>query len=104
MAERQVFELLAHSLHAHAACKRRVNVERFLRDAGALPLRDKMERAHIVQPVGELDEQHANVLRHSEQEFAEVLCLLGPLRDKIEFLKLGQTFNEIADFRAKELV
>ena len=32
-----------------------------------------MERAHVVQPVGELDQQHADVVRHGEQELAQIL-------------------------------
>ena len=36
-------------------------------------LGDVMERAHVVQPVGELDQQHADVVRHREQELAQIL-------------------------------
>ena len=40
-AERQILELLAHLLHAHAAGKRRIDVERLLRGhAGALRAAD----------------------------------------------------------------
>ena len=37
-----------------------------------------MQRAHIVQPVGKLHQQHANIIRHREQKLAEIFCLLGP--------------------------
>ena len=32
-----------------------------------------VERAHVVQPVGELDQQDADVVGHGEQELAEIL-------------------------------
>ena len=44
----------------------------------------KCERAHVVQPVGELDQQHAHVVGDREQELAEILALRGPLRDEVE--------------------
>jgi hypothetical protein len=32
-----------------------------------------VERAHVVQPVGELHQQHADVVGHGEQELAQIL-------------------------------
>ena len=84
MAEGQILELVAHPLHAHAAGERRINIERFLRDPRALVRRHEMQRAHIVQPVGELDQQHAHVFGDGEQKFAEILRLRGAFGDKIE--------------------
>ncbi len=37
--------------------------------------RHVVERAHVVQPVGELDEQHPDVGGDGEQELAEVFGL-----------------------------
>ena len=84
MAEGEVLELLAHLLHAHAAGERRVDVEGLLGDALALVGRHEAERAHVVQSVGELDQQHAHVVGDREQELAEVLGLRGALRDEVE--------------------
>ena len=84
MAEGEVLELVAHLLDAHAAGERRVDVERLLGDALALVGRHEAERAHVVQPVGELDQQHAHVGGDREQELAEVLALRGALRDEVE--------------------
>ena len=56
MAEGEVLELVAHLLDAHAAGERRVDVEGLLGDALALVGRHEAERAHVVQPVGELDQ------------------------------------------------
>ena len=84
LAERQVFKLFAHPLHAHAAGERRVDVERLLGDAAARLGRLIIQRAHIVQPVGELDEQNPNVVGDCQQELAQVFGLLGLLGDEFE--------------------
>ena len=52
-----------------------------------------------MQPVGELDQQHAHVVGDGEQELAEVLALRRALRDEVEALDLGQAVDEGADLR-----
>ena len=55
--EGQVFQLLAHILHADAAGERRIDVDRLLGDAPALlGFVDETQGAHIVQAVGQLDQ------------------------------------------------
>ena len=65
---------LAHIfIHPHPLRERGVDIHRLARDALALVrILNEMERAHIVQPVAQFDEQHADVLAHREQEFPEV--------------------------------
>ena len=63
-----------------------------------------LERAHVVQPVGELDQQHANVAGDGDQQLAEVLGLLGLLGDEVELLDLGQAVDQRADLLAEHLV
>ncbi len=92
-AESKVFELIAHALHAHAAGKRTIDVERVLGDADALVLWHELKGAHIVQAVGELDQQHARVVGDGEQELAEILRLFGVLGDEIEPAELGQAVD-----------
>jgi hypothetical protein len=58
-----------------------------------------MQRAHVVQAVGELDEQHAHVGRDGEEEFSEILALGGAFRDEVEALDLGEAVDEFADLR-----
>jgi urocanate hydratase len=52
-----------------------VAVGRDSRDAAPVRRRHRVQRAHVVQPVGELDEDDADVLRHREQHLAETLGL-----------------------------
>ncbi len=76
-AEREFLEFLAHFLHAHAPRKRRIDVERLLGDALARRRRHEFQRAHVVQAVGQLDQQHADVVRNREQQLAQVFGLFG---------------------------
>ncbi len=93
LAERQIFELLAHFVHAHAAGERRIDVEGLLGDTAARCRRHVIEGAHVVQPVGELDQQHAHVVGNGEQQLAQVLGLLGLLGDQLELFELGQALH-----------
>ena len=104
VAEGELLQLLAHALHAHAAGQRRIDVHRLLGDAQALVFRHMVERAHVVQAVGELDQQHAHVFGDRQQQLAQVLRLLGLLGDEVELLELGQALDQLADFRAEQLV
>ena len=103
-AEGEVFEFLAHLLHAHAAGKRRVDFERLVGGAPARLGRPVRQRAHVVQPVGELDQQHANVVGDREEELAQILGLLGLLGDEFEALQLGQAFDQKPDLVAEQPV
>ena len=103
-AERQVFEFLAHLLHAHAAGERRIDVERLLGDAAARRRRHELQRAHVVQAVGELDQQHADVVGDRQQQLAQVLGLLGLARHQFQPLQLGEALDQRADLVAEHLV
>jgi len=60
-----------------------------------------VERAHVVQAVGELDQNDPDVTRHRDDHLAEILRLLfltaleGDLRD------LGHPIHELRDFGAE---
>ena len=60
-----------------------------------------MERGHIVQAVGKLDENHTQVLAHSQEHFAQIfdaLLLLGFERDPN---KLGHAVDDFRDVAAE---
>src|SRR5437867_3587574 len=67
--ERQILELRLHAGHAEAMRQRRVQLARLQRNALALLRRQRIERAHVVQPVGELDDDHARVPRDRHRQF-----------------------------------
>jgi hypothetical protein len=94
MFERQILELPAQLRHTEAMRERRVEVARLLRDTAPLLVGKPVERPHVVQAVGELDDDDARVLGDREQELAVALDLpllrraaggqLGDLRQAVD--------------------
>ena len=104
VAEGEIFQFFPHPLHAHAARQRCIDLHRLLGDAQALVLAHVIEGAHVVQPVGELDQENADVLGDREQQLAQVFRLLSLLGDEVELLQLGQSLDQLAHFRSEEIV
>ena len=73
--ERQLFELVLDLAHAEAVGDRGVDVEGFLGDLDSALFREVVQRPHVMETVGELDEDDANVIHHRQQHLAEVLGL-----------------------------
>ena len=59
--------------------------------------RHRVERAHVVQAVGELDQDDANVLRHRQQHLAEVLRLRILARLELDLVELGHAVDHVGD-------
>ncbi len=91
-------------MHAHAAGERRIDVQRLLSDPVAAICGDKLQGAHVVQAIGELDQQHAHVVGDGQQKLAQVFGLFGLTRDKVELGELGQSLDERTDLRTESLV
>ena len=75
--ERQVLELLFDLLHPEAMGQGGVDVDRLLGDALLLGRRHRRDRAHVVQSVGELDDEDTQVGGHRHQHLAHRGRLLG---------------------------
>jgi hypothetical protein len=60
-----------------------------------------LERAHVVEPVGELDENDAHVVNHREQHLANVLGLLLLARLVAYLRDFGKPVNEVRDLFAE---
>ena len=101
-SEGQLFKLVAEFLDAHPAGQRRVDIHCFLRDEPPFLRTHMLKRAHVVKPVGELDEQHAHIARNRDQEFPEIFGLLCLLGDEIELFDLRQTIDKGRDIRAEQ--
>ncbi len=56
-----------------------------------------------MQTVGEFDHQHAQIGRHGEHEFAEILGLFARFRFDFEAVQFGDAIHQSADFRAEQL-
>ena len=57
-----------------------------------------------MQPVGQLDDDHADVLRHGEKHLAQAFDFLLFLGDKIEPGQLGNAIDQHGDLRAEFLL
>ena len=103
-AERKIFEFFPHLLHAHAAGERRIDVERLLGDAAARGGRHEFERSHVVQAVGQLDQENADVVGDRQQQLAQVFGLLGLARHQFQPFQLGEPFHQGADLVAEDMI
>src|SRR5262249_17786356 len=83
---------------------RSVNVHGFARDALLLGGFQKFQGAHIVQSVGELNQDHADVLHHGQQHFSDVFRLPRLWRHHIQATDLGYAFDQLGNFRPEALL
>ena len=73
VAEGEVFQLPLQLPDAEPIGQWRVDLHRLLRDPPTLRRRPVLERLHVVQAIGQLDEHDANVLGHRQEHLAHVL-------------------------------
>ena len=105
LAEGKLLELVHEAVHADALGQRRINVHGFARDAAAFVLGlDEVQRPHVVEAVGELDQQHADVVRHGEQELAEVLGLALAVGLRLDLRQFGDAIDKPGDIGAEQRV
>jgi len=102
--EAQVLEFHAHRMHAQAVGDGGVDFQGFLGDAAAFLAGQHFQGAHVVQAVGELDQDHADVAGHGHGHLLEVFGLglgfglevhLGQLADPVD--QLGHGLAELGD-------
>ena len=103
ITERQLLELVLDAAHPEPIGDRRVDVERLLRDAHALVVGHVLQRAHVVQAVGKLDEDDSDVVDHRQQHLAEVLRLPLFGRRERDGADLRDAFDDVRDVFAEEL-
>jgi hypothetical protein len=101
VAEGQVFQLAAHLAHAQPVSQRRVNVLGLAGD-GLLAVRlQVLQGAHVVQPVGQLDEHHAHVRDHGQQHLAHVFSLAVFAIGKLDLVDLGDALDDVGHLVAE---
>ena len=95
---------LAHIfVHPHPFREGGVDIHGFARDAAAFVLAlDEVEGTHVVQPVGQLDQQHAQVLAHRQQELAQVLGGAFALAHRLDLRQLGDAIDQPGNVGAEQ--
>ena len=101
-AEGKGLQLRLQRIHADAFRQRRVDFQRLPRLlAAAFRLRHAGDGAHIMQPIRELDQQHADILAHRQHKFAEILSLLGAFGLQFKPRQLGDAIHQPRHFLAE---
>jgi hypothetical protein len=103
VAEGEVFEFAAELAHAEAVGEGRVDVEGLAGDLLALLGLEVLEGAHVVEAVGELDDDDADVGDHGEEHLADVLGLVIFAVGELDFVELGDAFDDVGDLLAEAL-
>ena len=73
--ERQFLQFAEHLVETQPVGDRRVDLEGLAGDPAPLRRAHRIEGAHVVQAVGELDQDHPQIARHRQQHLAEILGL-----------------------------
>ena len=101
--ESQVFKLSANLAHAEPVRDGRIDFERLLSDL-VLPLGIEMlQRAHVVQAVGQLDQDDPNVIHHGQHHLADIFGLLLFPRRELDLADLGHALDNVGDLFAELL-
>jgi hypothetical protein len=95
--EAQVLQLPLDVLDAEPVGQGGVDVERLLGDAALLPFGEGGDRPHVVEPVGQLDEQDADVLGHGHQHLPQGGGLLRLLGVELEAVEFGDAVDDGGD-------
>src|SRR5580658_4554684 len=103
MAERQVLQLAAHFAHAEAVRDGRVDLDGLSSHVRAALGAQIAERAHVVQAIGQLHDDDADIVHHGQQHFTEAFGLAFLGVEDIEFAELGDAIDAAGDFVAETL-
>jgi hypothetical protein len=102
--ERDVLELVLDLRHPQPAGDGGVDVEGLAGDPLAPVLGQVLEGAHVVQPVGELHQDDADVVDHGQQHLAVGLGLALLGRGEGDLGDLGDSLHDVEDVRAEVLL
>ena len=102
--EGEILELPLHLPDAQPLGQRRVDLHGLAGDAQLLLRRQAVQRAHVVEPVGELDQDDPDVLGHRQEHLPDVLGLLLLVAVGAELGQLGDAVDELGDLRPEALL
>ena len=101
MLQTQILQFILDPPDAEPVRKRSINFQRFLGNFLPLVLAQVLQRAHVVQPVGEFDEDDTNIVRHRQHHLSEILSLSFLIVTKRNLADLRDTPDEMDDLRAE---
>ncbi len=92
--ETEVLQFALDQAHAQALRDRCVDLQRLAGDAAACLAALRTQRAHVVQAVGQLDHDHAQVARHRQQHLAEALGGRFLAVAELQLVQLGHAVDQ----------
>ncbi|MNM28426.1 hypothetical protein D3C81_389410 [compost metagenome] len=101
--ERQVLQLVINVVQAEAVRDWHIHFHGLAGDAALFRRRHEVQGAHIVQAVGQLDQDHAHVGGHGQQHLAEVFRLRFDLALELDLFQLRQAIDQVRHRRAEAL-
>jgi len=104
VAECEILELHAQPSDPQPVGDRGVDLPRLLGDPLTLLRRQVLQRAHVVQPVSQLDQDDADVIHHGQDHLAQVLRLGLRLAREFQLADLGDARDDVRHFRAEVLL
>jgi hypothetical protein len=84
--------------------ERRIDFQGFTRDLLTLLGIEVLEGAHVVEAVGELDDDDADVADHGEEHLADIFGLVVFAIGKLDLVEFGDAFNDVGDLFAEALL
>ena len=99
----QLLQLAVGLVQPQTVGDRHINVQRLAGDARALVRDHRIHRAHVVQAVGQLDQNDAHIPRHRQQHFAKRLGLVFFAGVKLQFVEFGQAIDDLGRGRPEAL-
>ena len=103
IAEAEVFQLAADFSHPQAVCDGPINFQCLFRNFLLAIRRQVFQSPHVVQAVGQFDEDDAYVIDHCQHHLAQIFCLLLFASGEINFADLGYALDQMGDLLAEFL-
>jgi hypothetical protein len=94
MLEGQVFQFLIQVVEPQPIGDGSIDVQSLLGDAALLLRAHHMQGAHVVEAVGQLDQDDAHVACHCQQHLAEILGLRLGLVLELDLVQLGDAIHQ----------
>ena len=103
MLESEIFEFILDLLHPEPMGNRGVDVQGLLRNLRPTRFGQVVQRAHVVNAIGKLDQDHPNVVDHRQQHLAEILGLAFLGRGKRNHADLCNPLDHMCHFWPEQL-
>ena len=97
----QILKLHTNFIHTQSSCYGCINIECFIGDAFLRFGLKRPQRSHVVQPIGQFNENDANITRHGQRHFLKVLGLFFFCAVKFYMREFTHAVDEIGDLLTK---